>query len=378
METKKTHCVSIWGNAMSITDRTAATYAKDISFRYPVFIPFDGKNLRFTFDNFCGTDDVTITAACIAYNGVNFPIQFGGCESVKISAKEHVISDMVPLSVKKEDKITVSFYCKELTELRSGVVAMGPLSKGQFSYGNHITEEKFPLDLTRNTTTYYFLSDVTMESAQENRAVICYGDSITAQNWPDELALLLAKNNKALSSVRKAASGTRILRQYDCITYQSYGLCAKVRFPHEIPMVQGAKAIIIQQGINDIIHPVGSEVNPFRPWNELPTAEELIEGLKYYIVEARKYGLKVYMGTLLPIKGWRTYASFRDELRCKVNEFIRTTNLIDGFIDFDEAVRDENDPAAFALECNSGDSLHPSALAYQKMAQAAYEVIKDI
>lgn len=33
--------------------------------------------------------------------------------------------------------------------------------------------------------------------------------------------------------------------------------------------------------------------------------------------------------------GWRTDASFRQDLRHAYNDFIRTTDLIDGCIDFD-------------------------------------------
>lgn len=45
------------------------------------------------------------------------------------------------------------------------------------------------------------------------------------------------------------------------------------------------------------------------------------------------------MGTLLPIFGWRTYATFRDDLRNEVNAWIRSTKEIDGCIDFDLALR---------------------------------------
>ena len=89
------------------------------------------------------------------------------------------------------------------------------------------------------------------------------------------------------------------------ILVDSYGLKGSIRFPREAK-VSGADSIIIQHGINDIIHPVGTEVNPFRPWSDLPTADELIQGLRQYITQAKEYGLKVYMGTLLPIYGWRT------------------------------------------------------------------------
>lgn len=167
--------------------------------------------------------------------------------------------------------------------------------------------------------------------------------------------------------IRRAASGTRILRQYDCITYDSYGLKGTNRFAHEIPTA-GADTVIIQQGINDIIHPVGTDVNPFRPMSDLPTAAELIDGLKWYIEEARKLHDSVYLGTLLPIYGWRTYAPFREELRGAVNDWIRSNHESDGCIDFDQALRAADDPRSFAKGYDSGDHLHPSNPAYKKMA----------
>ena len=77
-------------------------------------------------------------------------------------------------------------------------------------------------------------------------------------------------------------------------------------------------------GTYGIIHPVGEQVNVFRPMSDLPTVEQLIEGLKAYIVQAREFGYRVYVGTLLPMGGWRTDAPFRQEMRHAYNAFIRT------------------------------------------------------
>lgn len=48
--------VSVWGNAVSIAEHHPEAYAKYITLRYPVYIPFDGDTLRFTFDNYCGSE----------------------------------------------------------------------------------------------------------------------------------------------------------------------------------------------------------------------------------------------------------------------------------------------------------------------------------
>ena len=207
-----------------------------------------------------------------------------------------------------------------------------------------------------------------MLTDKQNRCVVCYGDSITAQDWPNYLSLRCREEGYHYTSIiRRATSGSRILREYHDITYESYGLKGRNRFDHEVP-TDGADTVIIQQGINDIIHPVGVEHNPFRPMSDLPTASELINGLKWYIEESRNLNYKVYMGTLLPFKGWRTYALFREDLRNEVNAWIRTTPDIDGCIDFDLALRDEKDPSSFRKGFDSGDHLHPSAKAYKTMA----------
>lgn len=371
--------VSMWGNAISIADRKPENYAKNLTLRYPIHPVFDGNKIKITLDNFCGTEDVTVTEVFLAQNVKNgskeikketiTAVTFGGKASVTLPKGESVVSDEISFTVSKGNDISVSMYFGDFTEMRSAVLITGPLSKGYYSVGNHAAEEELPLNDTRNTNWFYFLSNIEVYTDADNRALICYGDSITSQAWPDYLTLRVERNaDNKTAIVRRAASGTRILRQYDNITYDSYGLKGSIRFPREA-LVSGADTVIIQQGINDIIHPVGVEVNPFRPWSDLPTVEEMIEGYRMYIEKAREYGLKVYMGTLLPIYGWRTYEPFRDDLRNALNDWMRTTKEIDGVIDFDMAVRDRVNPAAFADGFDSGDHLHPSKKAYQRMAE---------
>ncbi len=364
MEEKK--YVITWGNAISIADRRPENYAKDLTLRYPIRPMFDADKLKITLDNFCGTEPVTITKVFVGAVPVTFE---NGSRSVTIPAGESRVSDETVVDVRRGEDFNISIYLGEFTLMRSAVLITGPLSKGTYTVGDYAESETLPIDLTRKTNWFYFLSDVELYTSNENRAVVCYGDSITSQAWPDYLSLRLFQEKiEHTAIVRKAASGTRILRQYDNITYDSYGLKGDIRFPHEAH-VSGADTIIIQHGINDIIHPVGVEVNPFRPWSDLPTAEEIIEGLRKYITWAHEYGLKVYMGTLLPIYGWRTYEPFRDELRNAVNEWMRTTHEAEGCIDFDKALRDSENPAAFAEGFDSGDHLHPSLKAYERMAQ---------
>ena len=374
--------VAMWGNAMSIVDNMPETYSKIITLRYPIFCPFNGDKIRLRFDNFCGTEPIVINKITISKSDfeenaventfitVDLPK-----EGLKILPKENIITNPIPFNINQGETILISFYLQNFTLMRSAVAIRGPLSGGYYGLGD-LTEVARPdINITKKTNWYYFLSDIDIYTEEENKAVICYGDSITSQDWPDYLMMLLKKNNvNNLSIIRKAASGTRILKEYSCITYESYGLCGKNRIPRELN-VSGAKYIIIQQGINDIIHPVGLNVNKFRPMEDLPTLSQLIEGMNFYINESKKKGLDIFLGTLLPIYGWRTYEDFREELKNGFNDWMRYKVDEKHVIDFHKALEDENDKRKFKNGYDSGDHLHPSINAYKKMAEEAFNVL---
>jgi lysophospholipase L1-like esterase len=369
--------VTMWGNAQSTVLPHPAYYAKDITLRYPIFVPFDGNKIRITLDNYCCKEEVKINRVAISKGNKKCELlsdvtylTFGGNLETKIDAHGSVISDELEYNVSSDEFVVVSLYLKDFTNLTSGVDIIGPLSGGAYAYGNQIENPKFDINTSKSTSWVYFIANVDIYTSDDNEALICYGDSITSQDWPDYMLLALRDNNiKNVSVVRKAVSGTRILRQYECITYQSYGLCGKNRFNHEVSSVCGAKNIIIQHGINDIIHPVGSEVNIFRPMSDLPTVDELIKGITYYIEEANKLGLKPYLGTLLPIYGWRTYALFREELKNEFNKWIISNpNHIDFGLEIGDLINNEYH---FKDKCDSGDHLHPSKYAYDLMGKLA-------
>ena len=365
---RKHHWVSVWGNAVSVAENRPERYARNITIRYPIHVPFGGHGLRLTFDNYCGTEAVTLHKVTVFYGGKFYPVFYSGQREMTIGAGETIVTDPLELEINEGEVLQVSFYLADFTLMRSVVYACGPLSEGLYANGDETETAHINMESSRKTHLFYFLSNVSVLTECENRAVVCYGDSITAQDWPDYLALRCFREGyQNTAIIRRATSGSRILREYTCLTYESYGLSGEHRFHHEVP-TDGADVVIIQQGINDIIHPVGRRSNAFRPMSDLPRVEELIEGLKGYIAKARSYGYKVYVGTLLPMGGWRTDAPFRQGMRHAYNEFIRTTDLIDGCIDFDRALRDPENPDYFLPKYDSGDHLHPSKAGYERMA----------
>lgn len=362
------HWVSFWGNAASVPENRPERYAKDITFRYPIYVPFSGEAIRLTFDNFCGTEAVTISKVTVLHNDNFYSVKYNGHEKIEIEAGGKVVTDPLDIGLEADTTIWVSFYLGEFTMMRSGVVVTGPLSSGIYANGDQTECKELNPATSREMQTVYFLTNLSILTDKENRAIVCFGDSITSQAWPDYLKLRCKNEGyKNTAIIRRAVSGSRILRQYDCLDYECYGWSGKKRYPHDLP-TDGADTVVILHGINDIIHPVGAEENRFRPMTDLPTAEELFEGLKEYIRIARELEYCVYVGTLLPIKGWRTYAQFREEIRQAYNQMIRESDLIDGVIDFDLAMCRTDDTNCLLPEYDSGDHLHPGCVGYEKMA----------
>ena len=214
---------------------------------------------------------------------------------------------------------------------------------------------------------FYFLTGVDALCREDCHALVCFGDSITAQSWPDYLMLRVLRDGpENLSVIRRGIGGSRVLRSYQHVLIRHYGQKGADRFEREVAAA-GADRVIVLHGVNDLIHPDGSL---FRPWSDLPTAQELIDGLRYYVQRGHELGLKVYLATILSIKGWHTYNAQREEIRHAVNAWIRTQTEADGVVDFDTVTRETADPDLRRPDCDSGDHLHPSLEGAQRMAES--------
>jgi len=105
----------------------------------------------------------------------------------------------------------------------------------------------------------------------------------------------------------------------------------------------------------------------------LPSAADVIAGLRQLIERAHARGLKVIGGTLLPFEGTTFpsyYSTDKDARRQTVNEWIRTGKAYDGVIDFDMALRDPAHPLQLLPQYKAGDNLHLNDAGYQVMANA--------
>lgn len=372
--------VALWGNAPSYCERRTADYTKDTTLRYQITPTMSGNTIRLHFHNLLGQDDVTLTKVSVAVStdrravdeATVIPVTFSGSRSVTIEKGTELCSDEIAFDVVAGKPFAVSIYLGEYTDMTSAVAPSGPLVHNCFAKGDFCDSATIPIDKALGCNYFYFLYTVDVLTNKENHAIVAFGDSITAQSWPDWLALrILEAGDPACSVIRRGIGGSRILREYTCHQTRHYGQSGLNRFERDIRSAAGADTVIVLHGINDIIHPDG--VNPFRPMCDLPCAEELIEGLRHYIQTAHNAGLKIYLATILPFKGWRTFNDERNQIRLTVNTWIRENKEADGFIDFDAALKSADDPNALTDLYASADKLHPSTEGAQKMAQTIPE-----
>jgi lysophospholipase L1-like esterase len=201
-----------------------------------------------------------------------------------------------------------------------------------------------------------------VEAPEEAGAVAILGNSITdgrgsttnQQNrWADVLSRrLLANEPTAQVGVLNMGIGG------NCVLGGGLGPAAVNRYQRELLGQEGVKWIILFEAVNDL----GSSRNGVQ------TAERIIEVYKQIIREAHQKGIRVFGATITPFKGNNYYSEDHEKGRSTLNTWIRTTKMLDGVIDFDQAVRNPQDTIAMQRDfLFENDWLHLNAKGYETM-----------
>jgi len=371
--------ITTWGCSSAPAPRNECNCAKNLTLRYAIPVLNNGEKVRVTLSNFYSNENCVINSVSVgkAHNlgdRKTYDIRklsFQGKDECELSAGAVATSDELDYVVKKGDILNVSLYIKDITKMATATPLTGKYSYGFICEDDHTMSEDFPLVKEHVSARHYFITGVDV-LAENASGFTFFGDSITSFYWTDELKSLLLdekENSHNLSIVRKAIAGGEVWVDYDCWAFRHYGESGVKRFEREINEPCGCDNILVFHGINDIIHPNGTT---YRPYSFLPTAEKMIEGFEFYVKKAREHNKKIYFTTILPFKGWRTYDEERNEIRKKLNEWIRTTDLIDGYVDFDKAMQDENDPDKIPAPLTE-EGLHPSVAGAKVLAKAFYD-----
>jgi lysophospholipase L1-like esterase len=346
----------------------------DATLREIVHVSIGGPMVRVVFTNEFGTDPLTIAAAHVAVSqggsAINLVsaagLTFGGRTSVVIPPGALVVSDAAAVRVPAGSDLAISFFLPAQT-IHQLSTHGGADQTSYMAPGNVVGAKT--LDAPTEVYSWVFVKGVDVQAPAQAGAVVAFGDSITDgayaardQNarWPDELARRLLANKKTanIAVLNEGIGGNRIL-------HDNAGPSALARFDRDVIAQAGVKYLIVLEAINDIGHAF-TKVRPY----DIVSADDLIGGYAQMAERAHLHGIKVYFATLTPYVG-AGYASPEGEaVRQALNNWIRTTKLIDGFIDFDKATQDPAHPDTFLPAYDHGDHLHPSDPGYKAMGDA--------
>ena len=373
------------------------TGANDQTFRLIVRPDIWGQQARLRFTNVFGTKPLTLDGVFVGLQqggpgivkGTNRPVSFGGKDSVTIAPGASVWSDGVALWFVRDAaaselagrKLAVSFHvagesgpmtwhAKALTT--SFVTAPGAGSKGKDE-----DEAAFPY----STASWFFLDAVEMMAPQESYAIVAFGDSITDgtastmngdDRWPDVLSRRLhAIHGNRVAVVNAGIGGNQVAGppEYGPQTPFPGGPSAAARIDRDVLELAGVGAMIWLEGINDFSK------------NGNASLETVQAGMKEVVgrIRAQQPNIRLIGATVVTALGSSSAAHGfpeQDAKRKALNEFIRTSGLFDGVIDFDKATLDHGTGSLkpeFVPESTTGgpgDKLHPNRAGYLAMGMA--------
>jgi hypothetical protein len=106
-----------------------------------------------------------------------------------------------------------------------------------------------------------------------------------------------------------------------------------------------------------------------QPYGDL--VPDIEAGLTQIATQAHDHGIKVLGATQMtdcrpPQCVWPE----QETARTALNQWIRTSPVFDGVIDFDLATHDPEHPTFMLQQYNSGDYVHPNDTGYQAMANS--------
>ena len=364
-----THWVATWATSPSAAGSDAEMRRRKMEFdnqtvRLITHISLGGERFRVRLANFYGAKALAIGEVHLALRGAGAKIQpgsdrpltFSGNKAFTIPAGGLVLSDPVDLKAPAESDLAISLFLPPGAVIASTV----HYSAQQTSYvvaGDICGAEDMPDSATISSWPYLVGVDVMAPAALG--AIVTLGDSITDGSrstsdknlrWPDILAgRLLAQKGNTLAVVNAGIGGNRVMSDTNNV---AYGQNALARFDRDVLSEPGLKFVFLFEGVNDI----GGGAS----------TEEIIFGMKQLIAQAHERGFKIVGATIMPLRTSPAALARREA----VNQWVRTGNAFDGYVDFDKTISDPAQPGHFQKEYDSGDNLHPNDAGHKAMGDA--------
>lgn len=338
-------------------------------------ISLGGEAVRLVFTNQYGDQPLYIdktTVGLIKGQSLKaksvYPVYFSGKLKAQILPGKQLMSDPIQLPVPDHAQLMINSFIQKPTTFKT--FHWDAKQTSWIIAGNQTANLNTPSS-AKTTTVRLLLSAVEVKPKRKAHVVAVVGDSITDgatatlnanSRWTDFLAKRLSAHHVAV--INSGISGNRLLTN-------GMGDSALERLKSEVFQYSGVKTLIVLVGINDISWPGTA----FAPKQQIPSFEALTQGYKRVVDEAHEQGIQVIGATLLPFSGAlpntpldNYYQPNKDELRQRINHWMRTSHTFDGVLDLDQGLKDPKHPDRLNPIYDSGDHLHPNDKGNQQMA----------
>lgn len=372
MALAKGHWVGTWGTAPQLVERHNNPPSPGLannSLRQIVQVSIGGKRVRLKLTNEFSQEATEIRAVELAIAKTagssseideksTVSLTFDGKASVEIPAGGKVVSDPVNFKIGPRENVAITIHYGASSTSVSG--HPGSRTTSYLKAGN-------TTDFTDAVKTdhWYNILALDVDAPKKAGAVAILGNSITdgrgsttnQQNrWADVLSRRLL-GNKATRQVGVLNMGIG----GNCVLGGGLGPAAVNRYQRDLFGQEGVKWIILFEAVNDLGYARNGE----------QTAQRIIDVYKQIIREAHQKGIRVFGATITPFKGNNYYSDHHEKGRQIINEWIRTTKMLDGIIDFDQAVRNPQDKEAMQQQfLFENDWLHLNAQGYETMGNS--------
>ncbi|WP_290033428.1 SGNH/GDSL hydrolase family protein [Acinetobacter pittii] len=338
-------------------------------------ISLGGETIRLVFTNQYGDQPLYIDKTTVGLvkgqslkSKSAYPVYFSGKLKAQILPGQQLMSDPIQLPVPDHAQLMVNTFIQKPTTFKT--FHWDAKQTSWLITGNQTANLNTPSS-AKTTTARLLLSAIEVKPKRKAHVVAVIGDSITDgatatldanTRWTDFLAKRLSPHQIAV--INSGISGNRLLTD-------GMGDSALERLQKEVFQYSGVKTLIVLVGINDISWPGTA----FAPKQQIPTFEALTQGYKRVVDEAHRQGIQVIGATLLPFSGAlpntpldNYYQPNKDELRQRINHWMRTSKTFDGVLDLEQGLKDSKHSDRLNPIYDSGDHLHPNDKGNQQMA----------
>jgi len=353
---------------------------RDATLRQLVHLSIGGEVLRVRMSNVFGTAPLHFTSVHIARpastaspridTSTDRALNFSGDAGVTIPAGAEYVSDPLSFAVAAQSDVAITFH---LDEPPPGETSHpGSRTTSYLVHGDHVADRDLPGAMSFDH--WFNIAGVDVSASPAAAAIVAFGDSITDgagfttngnDRWADDFArrLLAATPERPLGVLNAGIGGNRLL-------VDVLGPNALARFDRDVLAPPGVRYLIVLEGINDL--GVFSRDGSTLPAAHAELVRRIIGAYEQIVLRAHAHGIRVIGGTLTPYMGFNYYhpGPLNEADRVAINQWIRTPCHFDAVVDFDQAVRDPQQPEVLLPAYDSGDHIHPTPAGYRAMADA--------